>query len=544
MAMRVSGIPRLTILLSTLLVGGLAAFAHDADSVPGAGGGETAVDIAPVVVDGLPLFSLRGITTYPAQRRAADVAGRIRALARDPSFDPATLQVGSNDRYTWIGPETKPIVRIHEIDSEIEGVDRRTLGDVYVVRIRDTIVAYRAARTRKAMVSSAWRGGLATALAALAFVVLGRTLLALHRRLERRYADRVKTVSIRSFEVVRGDRIRTLARGILRLARGLSLLVVVLLYVRYVLSLLPWTRGAASQFDGWVIAPLAMIGSGLVAMVPNLIFLAVLFIVARFLLKLLHVFFMAVGRGEVGLGGFEPEWAEPTYKIVRLAVLVFVIIVAYPYIPGSSSAAFQGVSLFIGVVFSLGSSSAISNVIAGYTMIYRRAFREGDVVKISGVLGLVTRVRLQVTHLRTPKNEDVVVPNSTILGGEVINYSTLAKSDGLILHTTVGIGYETPWRQVEAMLIESASRTPGLLNEPLPYVLQTALGDFAITYQINAYCDDPRAMPRLYSALHRNILDVFNEYGVQIMTPAYEGDPSAPKVVPRDKWHLPPAGNP
>src|SRR5262249_10762436 len=221
---------------------------------------------------------------------------------------------------------------------------------------------------------------------------------------------------------------------------------------------------------------------------------------------------------------FEPDWAEPTYKLVRAAVIAFALIVAYPYIPGSSSEAFKGVSIFLGVIFSLGSTSTISNVLAGYVMIYRRAFREGDVVRIGDKSGVVSRVRLQVTHLRTPKNEDIVIPNSTILSGEVVNYSTLAKTDGLILHTTVGIGYEVPCRQVEAMLLEAADRTEGLKKEPKPFVLQTLLGDFAVTYQINAYCDEPRRMPRLYSALHANVLDLFNEYGVQIMTPAYEGD--------------------
>jgi small-conductance mechanosensitive channel len=173
-------------------------------------------------------------------------------------------------------------------------------------------------------------------------------------------------------------------------------------------------------------------------------------------------------------------------------------------------------------------------------MIYRRAFHEGDVVKIGDVTGRVTQVRVQVTHLRTVKNEEVIVPNSTIMGSEVINYSSLAQGDGLILHTTVGIGYETPWRQVEAMLVDAAERTPGLLKEPKPFVLATALGDFAITYQINAYSNEPTRMMRLYDELHRNILDVFNEHGVQIMTPAYEGDPEEPKIVPKDRWPWPP----
>ncbi|HEX9185583.1 MAG TPA: mechanosensitive ion channel domain-containing protein, partial [Vicinamibacteria bacterium] len=150
-------------------------------------------------------------------------------------------------------------------------------------------------------------------------------------------------------------------------------------------------------------------------------------------------------------------------------------------------------------------------------------------------------VRLQVTHVRSVKNEEIVVPNSSLLNSNVVNYSALARTRGLILHTTVGIGYETPWRQVEAMLREAAERTPGLLREPPPFVLQKSLGDFCVVYEVNAYCDAPAEMAALYTRLHQSILDVFNEYGVQIMTPAYEGDPEQPKVVPKDQWWSAPA---
>ncbi len=201
----------------------------------------------------------------------------------------------------------------------------------------------------------------------------------------------------------------------------------------------------------------------------------------------------------------------------------FAAVVAYPYIPGSESAAFKGISIFFGVVFSLGASSVVGNMLAGYSLIYRRTFKVGDRVKIGDVVGDVTHMRLQVTHVRTIKNEDVVVPNSVILTSQVVNYSSYAATDGLVLHTTVGIGYEVPWRQVEAMLLLAASRTPGLLTAPPPFVLQTSLADFAINYELNVYCGDAHDMFPLYTALHRNIQDVFNEYGVQIMTPAYRG---------------------
>jgi small-conductance mechanosensitive channel len=227
--------------------------------------------------------------------------------------------------------------------------------------------------------------------------------------------------------------------------------------------------------------------------------------------------------------------------MVRVLVVAFAIVVGYPYLPGSQSEAFKGVSILLGIMFSLGSSTAIANIIAGYSLTYRRAYRIGDRVKIGDVVGDVAEMRLQVTHLRSPKNEEIVIPNSTIMNSHVINYSSLAAQHGLILHTTVGIGYETPWRQVEAMLIEAAGRTPGLLRKPPPFVLQKSLGDFAVTYEINVYTDQPQAGPRLYAALHRSILDVFNEYGVQIMTPAYEGDPEQAKLVPKDKWFELPA---
>jgi len=221
--------------------------------------------------------------------------------------------------------------------------------------------------------------------------------------------------------------------------------------------------------------------------------------------------------------------------------IIFAIVLAYPHIPGSQSDAFKGISLLMGLIISLGSSSIIGNIIAGYSLVYRRPFRIGDRVRVNDTVGDVMEIRVLVTRLRSLKNEEVVIPNTAVLNGDVINYTTLARKEGLILHTTVGIGYETPWRQVEAMLKLAASRTSGLLKKPKPFVLQTELGDFAVTYELNAHCTDTKNMPQIYSALHRNIQDVFNEYGVAIMTPTYVGDPPEPKLVPEDQWYAPPA---
>ena len=274
--------------------------------------------------------------------------------------------------------------------------------------------------------------------------------------------------------------------------------------------------------------------------IPKLAFLVVLVVVVRYLLKLLGLFFAAVGAGRVPLRGFDAEWAQPTYHIVRILVVLLALVIAYPYLPGSGSAAFQGLSIFAGLMLSLGASSAMASIIAGYTVTYRRAFRVGDRITVGEFTGEVSEVRLMVTHLRTAKNEEIVVPNSLVLQSHVVNYSKLAKTHGLILHTTVSIGYETPWRQVEAMLLLAAERTAGvLLSEPRPFVLEKSLGDFAVTYELNVYVESAQrhaaALCRPASEHSRRVQRVRradHDAGLRGRSAAAEGR-AARAVVPR-----------
>jgi small-conductance mechanosensitive channel len=383
------------------------------------------------------------------------------------------------------------------------------------------------------------------AIATLVFAVLVMAIIWLRRKLDAlldsRYGQKIDALDAKSHDVVSVRRLWNFLDAALRLIRSAAILVLALVYLQYLFGLFPYTRPAARSVTGYVVGPLETMWASFVSNIPDLIFLAILVFVVRIILRMIRRFFDAVEQGQIHLANFDREWAAPTYKLLRPLVIAFAIVVGYPYIPGSGSEAFKGVSLFLGIVFSLGSSSFIANMIAGYSMTYRRAFRLGDFVQIGDVRGVVSSVRLQVTHVRTIKNEEIVVPNSQILNASVINYTSLAQSNGLILHTTVGIGYETPWRQVEAMLLEAARRTPGLMTDRAPFVFHLQLGDFCVTYELNVYCADPLKMRATYTDLHRHILDVFNEYGVQIMTPAYEGDPAIPKVVPKEQWYLAPA---
>jgi small-conductance mechanosensitive channel len=496
---------------------------------------------APVVLDGETLFRVRGTSTYPAEERARGIAARIVEVARTASIAPEAVQPVADDDFVKIGAGDRFLVAVTEADAKVESLDRRLLARVYVERIQAAIRAYRQAREPQVLLRAARRAAAVTVLLVAALLGLLWAFRRLEARLARRYEERIQSVQIQSFEILRAERIRGTLRAIVSVLRLATAALLVYFWLHLVLGSFPATRPLAARLLNLVLDPLARLASGLLAQLPDLAFLLVLYLITRWLLGLVRLFFEAVAKGHVELSGFEPEWALPTYRIVRIAIVAFALVVAYPYIPGSRSAAFQSISIFLGVMFSIGSSSFIANIIAGYSMTYRRAFRLGDRIQVGEVFGDVSEIRLQVTHVRSLKNEEIVVPNSTLLNSNVVNYSALARSRGLILHTTVGIGYETPWRQVEALLLLAAERTAGLLHEPPPFVLQKSLGDFCVVYEINAHCDAPAEMQALYTRLHQNILDLFNEYGVQIMTPAYEGDPAQPKVVPKDRWWSAPA---
>ena len=500
---------------------------------------------APVELDGTVLFSVRGASALPADVRAGLIRNRIQTVAATPTISVDSVRVVDSEGLIKVLAGDHLIMGVVEADASVEQLSRAELAGLHRQRIQQAIADYRAARSGAAL----RRAGVNTLLGTLLFAAGLVAVVWLWRRLDalatRRVQSHIHSVGIQSFEVMRADRIWSVLQAGLHGLRTVVLLASALVFVGYVLAQWPWTRGLSRDIVGFALAPLEVLGRGLLTNIPRLVFLTVLFYVVRLVLRLFRLFFAAVGSGTVTLKGFEADWATPTYKIVRVAIIAFGLIVAYPYVPGSESEAFKGVSLFIGIVFSLGSSSAIANIVAGYMMTYRRAFKIGDRVKIGDSVGDVIETRLQVTHLRSVKNEEIVIPNSQILGNDVINFSSLAKTHGLILHTEIGIGYETPWRQVEAMLLTAAARCAPLSGEPLrAFVLTKKLGDFAVTYELNMYCTDVKSMVALYTSMHRHILDVFNEYGVQIMTPAYEGDPAEPKVVPPEDWYAAPATTP
>ena len=497
---------------------------------------------APVILDGVTLFRVRGVSAFPAERRAKEIADRIATLAADRSIPAESLVVRETPLGSDVVAAGRRLFLIADGDARLEGVRRPVLAEVYRGRVAEAIEKFRHDREPSVLWPSAARALAATLVLALAIWLGRRGLRRLRATLDQRYRSKIRTVQLGTVEIVRAEHLWQGMHRTLGMVAVLLALLASYLYLDYVLHLFPWTRALGNSMTPILLGPLATLGAGAIRFIPDLVFLVILALLTRFLLKVIRLFFRGIKDGTLTLSGFEADWAVPTERIVRLLVVVFALVIAYPHIPGSGSEAFKGISLILGLVFSLGSPSVIGNMVAGQSLAFRRAFKIGDRVKIGEHVGDVAQMRLLSTYLRSPKNEEIVIPNQLIVNSEVVNFSTLARnSSGLILHTIVGIGYQTPWRQVEAMLLEAAARTPELLKQPPPFVLQKTLGAFAVDYEINAYCDNPARMVLMYTALHRNILDVFNEYGVQIMTPAYEGDPERPKVVPRDQWFTAPA---
>jgi small-conductance mechanosensitive channel len=244
-------------------------------------------------------------------------------------------------------------------------------------------------------------------------------------------------------------------------------------------------------------------------------------LVTRFFLRLVRIVFDGLGRGHIEIDGFYKEWAKPTYALVRMLVVVFALVVVFPYLPGSNSPAFKGLSIFIGVLVSLGSTSAIANIIAGIAITYMRAFKEGDRVRIADTVGDIVEKTLLVTRIRTPKNVVISIPNAMVMSNHIVNYSTHARKSGVILHTEVTIGYDVPWRKVHELLVEASKNVEFIEDSENSFVLQKGLGDFSVTYELNVLTKRPRQTSKIYSQLNQSIQDVFNEAGVEILSPTY-----------------------
>lgn len=384
-------------------------------------------------------------------------------------------------------------------------------------------------------VVSKWLDGFGIGSLAISLIAaLGATLLLLiflkisklifrrvHTSLEKWQETRIRPLRYQQQEILSAEEITRLIQGSVRV---LKLLVVVLLFVSYltiVIALFPFTQHIAFYLIQQVITAFAVAGASLLEYLPKLIQIVVVVVIARYLIRLAELVFNGIRSERIHIRGFFPDWATPTFKIVRVLLIALAAVVIIPLMPGASSPAFKGVSIFLGAPLSLGSSGAVANLVAGTVITYMRSFQAGDWVRIADTQGQIIKRTMFVTKIKSPKNVIISVPNAMVLANHIVNYSELAKNPGVILHTSITIGYDVPWRQVHELLIAAAKVTERVAEAPDPFVRQTALDDFYVSYELNVYTQDPNKMPAIYSELHAKIQDAFNEAGVEIMSPHY-----------------------
>jgi len=472
-------------------------------------------------LDGETLYyvhSFKGILS--PEDRAAAVNHRIAILADDPFFTPSLFSTQEVDGTTRILYRDEAVGLVTSEDVAAEGEPADEIVAQRIQAITKAIVQHRHRQLPQARV----RATIIIAGATLLLIFLLMGLRRAHRTLQRRIQDAPTPKGAATLQTWMGMGPKQLIALELRaagVARFLVTLVVLLIYLQVVFSFVPMTRGFALTVLEYVIEPLRRLWLGLLREVGNIITIVVLVTLTRYALKGLRWALYEAAANRVTIPGIANEWGIPLYKILRIVVIALSAVMIYPYVPGSDTEAFKGLSLFAGALFTLGATGTVGNFIGGLVAIFVGAFRIGDMVKLGDTLGVVTETTMTLTRIRTPLNEMVSVPNIAILNGQLINYSTMARTDGVILTTSVTIGYDAPWRTVHGLLVAAASRTAGVEKTPAPFVLQTSLDDFYVSYQLNVHTKDPVHMRNIYGELHENIQDAFNAAGVEIMSAHY-----------------------
>jgi small-conductance mechanosensitive channel len=473
--------------------------------------------LATVILAGKKLFPVRSLSMLGASGRAEEIAHAIESISSSIRRRPEDIHLVRDDRIgaTVVLCDTEFVVATFDYEARRFGLAADDLARQRAEIIRQAMIQYREDFSARSLI----RGGIITGVGFLTLVVGLTVLTRARRRLEELLRRRLEGRTV--FRVLSGESLISLATGTDRLVWFGFVIWIWLMFLNFALGQFPWTYGFASQVWALASGPAKIFGRQALNHVPSLFFLAFIFVVTVFINRGLRFVFDEIGARRIYIRGFYPDWARPTFNIARLIVIGLAVVVAIPYIPGSGSGAFKGMSLFVGVLVSLGSGSAMANTISGVIMIYMRPFEIGDRVQIGQTVGDVVDRNLLTTKVRTPKNERVTIPNTTILSGQIINFTSRRRTSELILHTTLTLGYDVSWRQVHELLINAAKQTENILESPEPFVLQRALQDFYVEYELNAYTDEPRAMQRTYSELHQNIQDQFIEAGVEILSPHY-----------------------
>jgi small-conductance mechanosensitive channel len=497
--------------------------AADSTSSPTAKVEEKPLEV-PVVIDGETLFYIRETLGLPSlEDRAKSITKSIEKVARDESISIEALQIVEQNGLTVISAREISLISLADGDAKIANRPRQELAQDYLKTIAASIDRYREERTSKSLLRAAFYTATISIAFLLVGIILNYTFPRVVDRLNSWRYTLLPSIRIKSFELISSDRLADMSIGILQTVRSLLNLGICVLYIPIVFQLFPWTRPVSKLFWRYLRSAANLAWGEFIKYLPNLFSVALVIVVTSYLLRFIKPIFDELSKGTVSLPGFYPDWATPSYRLLEIGILALAAVIIFPYLPGFGSPAFQGVSVFIGIIFSLGSSAALANTVAGIILIYTRAFQIGDRVKVADILGDVEEKLLLVTRIRTSYNVIVTIPNATLLSSNIINYSATIRDTNipLILSVSVTLSYRIPWRQAHQVLIDAAQATPNVLEDPEPFVHQSNLGNSFVTYELKVYTRQPNIMSGLYSSLYQNIQDKFHEAGIEIVAPQY-----------------------
>ena len=479
---------------------------------------------SPVMVDGDTLFYLytkKGGQT--ALQRAQEAGEAIEIIGKKINLNPDRVYIENTDIFSDIMYDSEVLVSFTDADAMWEGISRDSLVANRKQMVVDKFHEMKSQYGMWRMVKSVLYCLLVLVAQCLLYQFTSWGFRRIDKRILRLQETTLKPITIQSYEILNTEKQVKLLLVASRLVKFIVVILQLLISLPIIFGIFPSTKGLALQLLDYFLVPIKKIFFGVIGYIPNLISIFVIWFAIKWLVRLAHYVAQEIEKGNLKFNNFYPEWAMPTFNIVRILLYTFMIAMIYNYLPGSDSGVFQGISVFVGIIISLGSSTLIANLMAGLVITFMRPFRIGDRIKLNDTVGDIIEKTPLVTRVKTPKNEIVTVPNSFVMSSLTTNYSSSAQEYGLIIHTDVTFGYEVPWQQVHQLMIQSALATPHIEAEPRPFVLQTKLDDWYVVYQINAYTRHPEKMSAIYSDLHQNILDIFHEAGIEVMSPHFMG---------------------
>ncbi len=496
----------------------------------------------PVVLLQDTLFTIyTKVGALKAEGRAQAISEKIKKLYEDDFFQPDSIKIIDWENSLDISYNEIILMSVNEMDALWFDETKEDLAKHYVSTIQDSI---RLQKEENSFTKLLIRIGLVilviTIICLLIWTINKLSLRAKLKVTQQRH--RLKKLMYRDYVILNTAQELSLLYTAIRVLKGFLILLLLYLLLPLVFSIFPFTQNWASSLFDLVWSPLKGIFISIWNFLPKLFTLLVIFFVMRYFIRFVKYIFHEIEMGKLVITGFHTDWAIPTFNLVKLLLYAFMFILMFPYLPGSDSTIFKGVSVFIGLIFSFGSSNAISNMVSGLVITYMRPFQIGDQIRIGDLVGVVIEKNILVTRLRTVKNEEITIPNSTVLSGNTTNYSTYSQEDGLIIYTTADVGYEVTWQEAESALLEAANRTKLALKSPAPFIFQQQLADFYATYEINVYVKDVVKRAGILADLRNNIQDVFGERGIELVSPHFRA--IVPTENPDNKPENPPAKGP